>query len=180
MRYATALLILLSSQAAAGESPPPILDVHLHTKPPGEFLPFSPLPSECALPESFPAIDSRGSTGLPEYMKSKEPHCGRLLPPAKSEEELISRTVERLEKYNIYAVATGSAETLASWTKHAPGRIIPAASPENLAAPDEEALRLRVERGELEVFAEISAQYGGLAPDDPALERFWGLAEELC
>lgn len=179
MRFLTILLTLVSTAALGAELPPPIIDVHLHTKPPGEFLPFSPAPSECALPEKLPAVDPRQSMRLPAYMKTKEPYCAQMLPAAQSEEELIARTVERLERYNIFAVSTGSAERLATWEKHAPGRIIPADGPHNPMAPDEEVLRRRADRGELEVLAEISTQYMGIAPDDPAMARFWGLAEEL-
>ncbi len=136
MRVATIFLILTPSLVAGAEIPLPILDVHLHTMPPGEFLPFSPPPSECALPEKFPAVDPRQSMGLPAYMKTKEPYCAQVLRPAQSEEELIDWTVERLERYNIFAVAIGSAETLATWAERAPGRIIPAGGPENPAAPD--------------------------------------------
>lgn len=179
MRSVATFLILISLPALGAELPPPIIDVHLHTKPPGEFLPFSPPPSECALPGTLPAVDPRDSTVLPAYMKTKEPYCERVLPPAQSEEELIAGTVERLERYNIYAVSTGSAERLATWAEHAPGRIIPAGGPENPVAPDEQALRKRVADGDLEVFAEISTQYMGISPDDPAMEAFWTLAEEL-
>ncbi len=179
MRFVSTFLILIPSLALGSELPPPIIDVHLHTKPPGEFLPWSPPPSECALPESLPAIDPRQSMGLPAYMKSKEPDCAQVLLASQSEEELIARTVERLERYNIFAVSTGSAERLARWAERAPGRIIPAGEPENPAAPDEKALRQRVEDGDLEVFAEISTQYMGMAPNEPAMERFWALAEEL-
>jgi len=179
MRFFTTFLVLISSPALGAEVPPPIIDVHLHTTPPAEFLPFSPLPSECALPERFPAVDPRQSTVLPAYMKIKEPHCGRILQPVESEEALIAQTAERLEKYNIFAVSAGPADRLKTWAERAPGRIIPAGAPENLMDPDEEALRQRIEDGGLDVFAEISAQYMGFGPDDPAMERFWALAEAL-
>ena len=179
MSFIVSLLTLLALPAASADPAPPIIDVHLHTAPPGEFLPVSPLPSECALPERLPAVDPRQSTDLPTYMKTKEPHCGKVLPPVESEEELIAQTVERLERYNIFAVSTGPAERLATWTRHAPGRIIPAGGPEDPTAPDEQRLSQRVEAGSLEVLAEITTQYMGIAPDDPAMDRFWALAEKL-
>ncbi len=179
MRLVATFLILLALPAFGSDSPPPILDVHLHTTPPAEFLPFSPLPSECALPERLPAVDPRQSGGLAAYMKAREPYCAQLLPPAQSESELIAQTVERLERYNIFAVASGPAERVALWAEHAPGRIIPAGVPRNPAAPDRDALGRRVQDGTLEVLAETSIQYMGLSPDDPAMEDFWSLAEEL-
>lgn len=179
MRFVSTFLILIPSLTLGAELPPPIIDVHLHTTPPGEFLPWSPPPSECALPESLPAIDPRQSIDLAAYMKSKEPHCAQVLLASRSEEELIAQTVERLERHNIFAVSIGPAERLATWAERAPGRIIPAGGPENPAALDEKALRQRVADGDLEIFAEIATQYMGIAPDEPTLERFWALAEEL-
>ena len=180
MRCLTTFLTLMTFSPVFGsEPPPPIIDVHLHTKPAGEFLPWSPPPSECAWPESLPAVDARQSIGLPAYMKAKEPHCAQVLVASQTEAELIAQTVERLERYNIFAVSTGPAARLAAWEKQAPGRIIPAGRPEDPAALDEEALRQRVEAGDLEVLAEISAQYMGIGPDESSMERFWALAEEL-
>jgi predicted TIM-barrel fold metal-dependent hydrolase len=173
------VLILLASPVLGSDRPPPIIDIHLHTTPPGEFFPFSPLPSECALPESLPAVDPRESVSLPAYMKLKEPYCGRILPPAESEEAFIAQTLARLERYNIIAVSSGPAERLASWAERAPGRIIPAGMPQDPTNLDETAVRERAAQGNLEVLAEITSQYMGIAPNDSSMDSLWRLAEEL-
>ena len=45
--------------------------------------------------------------------------------------------------------------------------------------PDTAWLRRQVTAGRIQVFGEIGAQYLGIAPDDPRLEPYWTLAEEL-
>jgi len=47
------------------------------------------------------------------------------------------------------------------------------------AAPTPESLRRLHERGELAVLGEVVTQYQGVAPDDPELQPYWALAEEL-
>lgn len=63
--------------------------------------------------------------------------------PSGSPEKLMGRTVERLERYGILAVATGPAEPLATWDERSPGRIIPAGGPDDPTDPQAEATRQR-------------------------------------
>jgi hypothetical protein len=45
--------------------------------------------------------------------------------------------------------------------------------------PDIDRLRERLRAGDVKVLGEITAQYAGIAPDDPRLEPYFALAEEL-
>jgi hypothetical protein len=45
--------------------------------------------------------------------------------------------------------------------------------------PDIEELRQQFESGQLQIMGEITAQYAGVAPNDPRLEPYYALAEEL-
>lgn len=103
-----------------------------------------------------------------------------------TDEELLRRTLEMLERYNIRAVTSGSLDDVAKWRAAAPDRIIPAVNFERghddqggaLYQEPEELRRLFAE-GKFAVFAEVGPQYHGLSPADESLEPYFALAEEL-
>jgi len=72
-------------------------------------------------------------------------------------------------------------EDVYSWTAAAPGRFIP--SPlfpgREGGFPDIDSLRAEYLAGRLQGMGEITAQYAGIAADDPRLEPFFALAEEF-
>lgn len=95
-----------------------------------------------------------------------------------------------------HAVYIGSAEQLAALPDTTRGRLIPGLMfpcsggrmpnagvqcfPNATEAfPDLQWLRGEVKAGRIEFFGEIGAQYLGLAPNDPRLEPYFALAEEL-
>jgi len=162
---ATACLLLAGGgrhafcQAAASTASPsrqiryagPIIDVHLHTDPPASAI------------------------GAPN------PVAGA--PPASSAAELLRAALQECEKYNIVrAEVNGWPGTLELWVRADSARFIPAPmilrdSPS--PALEVRALRRQLLRGEAGAVGEILGQYVGLKPDDPALEPYWRLAEEL-
>ncbi len=100
-----------------------------------------------------------------------------------TDESVLSETLEILERRNIYAVTSGPLDVVSRWRSAAPERITPAISfipgdgpPDPATIPE---LRRQFAEKKFAVFAEIGAQYRGLAPSDPALEPFFALAEEL-
>lgn len=99
-------------QAGSSEERPPIIDVHLHAHAPEQFLAHRvTAPVECALPTNIPPLDlGTGSVDdlAGNYFKKRLDGCGRLLEPATSDDDLIRRTVNLLERYNITAVASSS------------------------------------------------------------------------
>lgn len=104
-----------------------------------------------------------------------EPLTG--LPAAASSEELQRSTLAALERHNIVtAVASGGLAE--RYRAAAPDRIL--ASPlltDASVSPD--SLRVWFESDRYQALAEFAPQYAGLAPDDPALEPYFALAEEL-
>jgi len=80
----------------------------------------------------------------------------------------------------MYGVLSGPAARVASWRTAAPGRFIPALQfrlGPNPISPD--ALREMHSSGSLAVLGEVTNQYLGILPDDPRMEPYWALAEEL-
>jgi uncharacterized protein len=79
----------------------------------------------------------------------------------------------------VIGVLSGSAERVETWRRTRPERFIPAL--EFALEPEHTPERLRALRaaGRLDVLGEVTTQYAGIAPDDPRLEPFWALAEEL-
>jgi hypothetical protein len=94
-----------------------------------------------------------------------------------------------------HAVFIGSFDQLASPLDSAPGRLLAALMfpcaggrmpnagvrcfPPDGDFPPIDWLRAEVKAGRIRMFGEIGAQYLGIAPDDPRLEPYYALAEEL-
>lgn len=156
-------LILGSSLAAA--APQPVIDMHMHP--------------------------SRGRPGTIEWICTgdqlhtypvdpKDPGCAKPLRSATSEQDMIAQTLDQYRRLNVrHAVLGGRLQQVASWTKQAPQLFIPAIDFTEQPRRTVDELRAIRAAGGYAVFAEISAQYQGLRADDPRLEPFWALAEEL-
>ncbi len=85
---------------------------------------------------------------------------------------------EIMKRRNVYAVASG--RLVEQWKAALPDRIIPSLlyrSDKNDPSPD--SVRKLVQSGKYRVFGEIMAQYKGVAPNDPSLEPYWSVLEEL-
>jgi predicted TIM-barrel fold metal-dependent hydrolase len=109
------------------------------------------------------------------------------LRPVASGEEVQRETLAILKRRNIIAMASGEPEDIARWHAAAPGRIIRGldlrivpkpASARFQARPPAEVRELW-KAGSFDLLGEVMAQYEGVAPDDPRLEPYWALAEDL-
>lgn len=129
----------------------PIIDVHLHTDPPASAI------------------------GRPNPVTGTK--------PASSGTELRNAVIQECNKYNIVrAILNGWPGTLQAWVDADPRRFI--AAPmilKDTAQPvlDTATLRRNLRAGQAGAVGEIMAQHMGLTPDDPGLEPYWALAEEL-
>jgi predicted TIM-barrel fold metal-dependent hydrolase len=100
---------------------------------------------------------------------------------ARTSDELRDMSLAALERYNIVkAVASGPWETVMQWHEAAPDRIMVGAfSDEANPLPDLAGLRAGIRAGRVRVLGELVLQYMGMAPNDPRMEPYYALAEEM-
>lgn len=169
-----ALAIVAAPALARPTKPPlPVIDMHVHA---GRLDLRAPLPV-CPgnQPLTYPALDPRDPSPAAPLMQ-----CARPVLSATSSEGLKNGTISELRRHNVRrAVLAGKPEIVREWAAAAPGLFVPAAAPSDLPNIDIAALRRLHGTGQANVFAELGAQYAGMRADDPKLEQFWALAEEL-
>lgn len=107
-----------------------------------------------------------------------------------------SETISNMDSLNIvFGVLNGLPEFFESWNNAAPGRFmnfilfpcVDGKAPNRgrdcfangKSFPDVKWLRKQIESGKIKGLGEITAEYIGMSPNDPALEPYWALAEEL-
>jgi len=129
-------------------------------------------------------VDMHGVDPAKPFDFTGQATCKVTVPPPASDDEMLHDMLAEMDRFNIVAgVLAGDAGQLERWMKASPDRFIPAANffvDENLPPPTRLAeLEQLAVAGKAQVFAEITAQYRGLAPDDPPLEPYYTLAERL-
>lgn len=177
MSGALALSLLIVLQAP-GSARPPIIDVHLHASAADAQGP--PPLAMCTPFGSFAAWDPAKPFGDAFMARLKQPTCKDPVWSPRTDQELMTQTIDVVNRRNIYGVLSGTPERVAAWMKAAPGRFVPGfefrLGPD---APSLDRLRALHADGALAVLAEISNQYAGIMPDDPRMEPYWALLEEL-
>ena len=130
---------------------PPIVDMHMHAY---------RLPDGTAPPEN--------------------PVTGRLS-VSRTTADLREASLAALTRYNIVkAVISGPRETVAQWREAAPDRVLAGSYvDEDNPLPDLATLRADIVAGRVQVLGELVLQHLGMAPNDPRLEPYYALAEEL-
>jgi hypothetical protein len=99
------------------------------------------------------------------------------VPAARTDKEAMEASLAELRRYNIVrAVAGGRPEHVSRWHAADPERIIGGTM---MPLPDVSVLREQFRAGRLGVMAELAMIYWGVAPNDPQMEPYWALAEEL-
>jgi uncharacterized protein len=104
------------------------------------------------------------------------------LPMPRTDDELRDLSLETARRCGIVMGATsGKPGTVATWREADPDLVIPAIELDLPPRPGAEldALRRRVESGEIKVIGEVLAAYDGVRPDDPSYEPLFALAEDL-
>lgn len=174
----SAILFSLTAQLNAGPTmPAPIIDMHFHAMgseamgPPGSKIcaPYNPLPIRDP------------TRPIADYVErfTVAPDCPRSFIGPTTDEDLLAANVAKLRQRNMIAVASGPASHVQALRKAAPDRVIPALSFGDRELPSIAELRRLHAAGLLKVLGEFTFQYAGIAPDDPRIEPYYKLAEEL-
>jgi uncharacterized protein len=173
---AAAVPFVLSLHAQS--APSPIIDMHMHALeadaqgPP----PMGMCPAEIA---GFPAV-APGRPWPDVFMEHfKKPPCAKPIWSPTTARELMDRTFAVMKRRNVYGVTSGSLTE--QWKQASPERIIASLEFE-LGGKDTmspAAVRDALKGGRYRAFGEVSNQYQGFEPDDPAFDPYLAIAEEL-
>jgi predicted TIM-barrel fold metal-dependent hydrolase len=111
--------------------------------------------------------------------KAPNPLTGQPM-AATTEQAHMQATLTEMKKYNIVkAVVSNDYQAVLRWRAAAPDRIMAAYGFDDPSSPGLEFLRSEHAAGRLSVMGELGLQYSGVAPNDPRMEPYWALAEEL-
>jgi uncharacterized protein len=137
--------------------------------------------------ERQPIIDMHMHTGLPHEIPAGTPALCRPEPcqgdghatvdPA----ELLEKTLEIMNRYNIVKGFLSGVDlsTVREWKAASPERFIASSFILEAGSPDPQVLRQEYEAGRIGGIGEIGTQLNGVPPNDPSLEPYFALAEEL-
>lgn len=172
------LSVLALPCAAAAQQPPPIIDMHLHAL---GAASQGPPPLALCLPVTTFGSTSTGAAWGPTLLAGyKNPTCRNPIWSAASDDALLEATLAIMERRNIFGVASGT--HLSRWRERAPSRFIPGTIYLHDGGPNSptvEVLRQRIQQGAVRVLGEVTLQYRGKEPADPAFEPYLALAEEM-
>lgn len=176
---ALAAASLLAAPAAAQKSGEPVIDMHMHAWSLTEF--GGEIPEACI---GADGIDMHGIDPAKPFDFKAQAACNHMVKAPPTDEAVLAETLRMMNRFHIVrGVIAGDAPVVAKWRAMAPGRFVPAANffVDDKRPPASRVLELEaaVKRGDTMVFAEITAQYRGLSPDDPSLEPFYAMAERL-
>jgi predicted TIM-barrel fold metal-dependent hydrolase len=170
--------LLLTASAAHARQRFDVIDMHFHAD-----LPDAEGPPGGKVCAPYPAWMPR-EPGRPidEYVDrfTVHPICPRSLTAPTDATALRDQGLNALKHHNILALAGGAPATVEDYRAHAPERILPSAGfGSSGKLPSISELRRLHAAGKLAALSEITTQYAGIAPDDPQLEPYYALAEEL-
>lgn len=172
-----ALLLCLLSTVSSAQQRLPIIDVHMHALPADHQ---GPPPVAMCTPLVMPVWDPQVSYGDVFMAMLKNPPCDDPVWSPETNLELRTQTITVVNNWNIFGVLSGTPELVARWSEAAPGRFFPGLGFQLGAnAPSPEELERMHLDGKLQVLAEVTNQYLGIAPDDERMEPYWSLAERL-
>jgi len=175
MRLLVGLALLVGSAAATARTPlPPVIDMHLHAYPVGGTAGALSCPGSRR--SFYRPIDPRAA-----LEPSKLIACTHPFRASATDEALMRESIAALKEYNVrHAVTSGDLPDVTKWRAAAPDRIIPAIAfaddVNKFSVPEFRRLR---DAGSFSVFAEVSNEYLGIAPNDPRWEPYFAMAEAL-
>lgn len=174
--------IYLIQIAAAQTRPLPVIDMHLHALHANDQ---GPAPISVGSPFRDLGINDPANNFRNTFMNALKTNAwaDQFITSPTTDDSLQQLTLAALKKNNVYAVTSGDIETVRSWKKAAPRRIINSvdwnfglASQRGFTVDSLEKL---FGYGEFKVFGEITIQYEGYTASDTAFEPYLAMAERL-
>ena len=179
-----ALVTLVPFAAAAQQAREPIIDMHLHIR-----------AADYAGPNPYPmctpfTVMPRWDPSLPDdsaMTSNVMPPCEKPVFAARSDDEVMNQTIDVMKRRNIIAMVSGEPERMAKWRRIAGDRIIPGLdlritsgkASRHVTTRSPANVRALYRQGAFKILGEVMAQYEGVPANDPRLEPYWSLAEEL-
>jgi predicted TIM-barrel fold metal-dependent hydrolase len=153
--------------------PLPIIDMHMHANK-ANFAGPPPIPY-CIHVDEWP-VSATGKEWLETLMMDTS--CKQLIMSQKTDEDVMNKTFAIMKRRNVYAVASG--RLIEQWKAAEPDRIISSLIYRGGGPnPSPDSVRNLFQSGKFQVFGEIMAQYAGIPPDDPSLDPYWAVLQEL-
>ena len=177
IRILTVVFVGVFSISNAADRPP-IIDMHMHAY---SADAQGPPPLAMCTPFKLPAWDPATPFGDIFMNAAKRPTCDDPVWSPETDEEVLSQTIDAMERRNIFGVLSGTPDRVAQWMSVSPDRFLPGIGFQ-IGGDREyslETLRNLHGEGRLAVFAEVVNQYVGIEPDDERMEPYWALAEQL-
>ena len=177
IRLVAAIICLLAGAPLSARERPPVIDMHMHALAADSQGP--PPLGMCTPLGAYPAWDQRQPWQEQFLAQFRRPACRDPIWSPMTDAEVLGRTLAVMDRQNVIGVLSGPADRVSAWIAERPARFIPAL--EFALEPGNTVARLRElhRAGRLDVLGEITTQYAGIAPDDPRMEPYWALAEEL-
>ena len=181
---AGAVALVAASAGPAQGVGKPIIDMQMHARR-AAYAGENP-PPMCAPVAVMPRSDPKNgpAAGL-EF--AVNPPCANPIFPERTDEAVMNRSIEAMRRFNIFGMVSGEPALMAKWRAVAPDRIIPGLDfrlpgtpgQGHVAARSTAEIRALHAQGQVAVLGEIMSQYEGVSPEDPRMEPYWALAEEL-
>ena len=124
-----------------------------------------------------PIIDMHLHALSPEGFPDRNRAHGHVTP--RNSNDALAATVRALDRFGVVrAVVSGSMDLVRRLKQADSLRVIPGLSTDWVSETRPDSVEALIRRKEIAVLGEITAQYAGVAPDDPKLESLWTLAEK--
>jgi predicted TIM-barrel fold metal-dependent hydrolase len=153
------LSFFLPGMGSSQDHRSPIIDVHMH--------PFGAALNPDGTPQPIVCVN--------DILDCQNPPSAYI-----TNEAVLSGTIEYMDRYNIVLGVLSGGGRQAAWREAEPERFLFGFSVNvRNGRPHPDSARAAVERGEYQLLGELGSQYQGLPPNDPLLEPYWALAEDL-
>ena len=172
----TLLVALVGTALFAQQLPLPIVDMHLHAMGANSQ---GPPPLAVCTPVTI-GRDANEEWGRVFLGLQKKPPCPDPVWSPTTDDALMNETLDVLKRRNIIGVVNGSPDRVQRWRDAAPDRVLPALGFQlgPKSPSPEEVMRLH-KQGQVVVFGEVTNQYVGVSPSDPAFDPYLAVAEQL-